>query len=74
MEMTRELKEAVAKQEETVHDMGKQMVEIKDQIAEEVQRVREQLETIAANATGGPQRSYFDITRHHSYPTTLRGP
>ncbi|KAI3572210.1 hypothetical protein IWW34DRAFT_893440 [Fusarium oxysporum f. sp. albedinis] len=74
MEMTRELKEAVAKQEETVHDMGKQMMEIKDQVAEELQRVREQLETIAANATGGPQRSYSDVTRHHSYPTTLRGP
>ncbi|KAF5710826.1 hypothetical protein FMUND_9322 [Fusarium mundagurra] len=58
MEMTRELKEAVAKQEETVHEMGKQMVEIKDQMTEELQRVREQLETIVANAMEGPQRSY----------------
>ncbi|KNB15793.1 hypothetical protein FOXG_14178 [Fusarium oxysporum f. sp. lycopersici 4287] len=74
MEITRELKEAVAKQEETVHDMGKPTVEIKDQMAEEVQSVHEQLETIAANAKGGPQRSYSDVTRHHSYPTTIRGP
>ncbi|EGU71763.1 hypothetical protein FOPG_19573 [Fusarium oxysporum f. sp. conglutinans race 2 54008] len=60
MEITRELKEAVAKQEGTVHDMGKPTVEIKDQMAEEVQSVHEQLETIAANAKGGPQRSYSD--------------
>ncbi|RKK11078.1 hypothetical protein BFJ66_g17328 [Fusarium oxysporum f. sp. cepae] len=54
--------------------MGKSMVEIKNQMAEEVQSVREQLETIAANAKGGPQRSYSDVTRHHSYPTTIREP
>ncbi|EXL68797.1 hypothetical protein FOPG_15161 [Fusarium oxysporum f. sp. conglutinans race 2 54008] len=30
--------------------MGKQMVEIKEQMTKELQRVREQLETIAANA------------------------
>ncbi|EXM12452.1 hypothetical protein FOTG_19047 [Fusarium oxysporum f. sp. vasinfectum 25433] len=63
MEMTRELKEAVTKQEQTVHEMGKQMVEIKDQMTEELQRVREQLETIVTNAMDGPQRSYADVTR-----------
>ncbi|GKU07518.1 unnamed protein product, partial [Fusarium langsethiae] len=63
MEMTRELKEAVAKQEQTVHEMGKQMVEMKEQMTEELQRAREQLETIATNATDGPQRSYADVTR-----------
>ncbi|KAI8411154.1 hypothetical protein FOFC_07748 [Fusarium oxysporum] len=45
MEMTRELTEVVAKQEETVHEMGKQMVKIKENMAEKLQRVREQLET-----------------------------
>ncbi|KAG6990776.1 hypothetical protein FocnCong_v020238 [Fusarium oxysporum f. sp. conglutinans] len=60
MEMTRELKEAVAKQEQTVYEMGKQIVEIKDQMTEELQRVREQLETIVTNAMDGPQRSYAD--------------
>ncbi|KAG7402750.1 hypothetical protein Forpe1208_v016984 [Fusarium oxysporum f. sp. rapae] len=65
--MTKELKEAVAKQEETVREMGKQMVEIKDQMTEELQCVREQLETIAANATDGPQRSYADVTRLTSF-------
>ncbi|EGU72236.1 hypothetical protein FOPG_19740 [Fusarium oxysporum f. sp. conglutinans race 2 54008] len=68
MEMTRELKEAVAKQGETVHEMCKQMVEIKDQLAEELQRVLEQLETIAANATDRSQRSYTDVTRHPFLP------
>jgi uncharacterized coiled-coil protein SlyX len=63
MEMTKELNEAVAKQEETVHEMGKQMVEIKEQITEKLQRVREELETIATNATDGSQRSYADVTR-----------
>ncbi|KAF5700297.1 hypothetical protein FMUND_14381 [Fusarium mundagurra] len=63
IEMTRELQEAVAKQEETVHEMSKQMVEIKEQMTEELQRVREQLETIATNAMDGPQRSYADVTR-----------
>ncbi|KAI8417089.1 hypothetical protein FOFC_03402 [Fusarium oxysporum] len=63
MEMTMELREAVAKQEEIVHEMGKQMMEIKDQMTEELQRAREQLETIATNATDGPQRSYADVTR-----------
>ncbi|RKL22256.1 hypothetical protein BFJ72_g14711 [Fusarium proliferatum] len=79
MEMTRELKEAVAKQEETVHEMGKQMMEIKDQMTEELQRVREQLETIAANAADGPQRSYADVTRltpflPHNDSRTLAAP
>ncbi|CVL08089.1 uncharacterized protein FMAN_09615 [Fusarium mangiferae] len=60
--MTKELKEAVAKQEKTVHEMGKQMVEIKEQMTEELQRVREQLKTIATNAMDGPQRSYADAT------------
>ncbi|KAG7000436.1 Retrovirus-related Pol polyprotein from type-1 retrotransposable element R1 [Fusarium oxysporum f. sp. conglutinans] len=79
MEMTRELKEAVAKQEETVYEMGKQMVEIKEQMTEELQRVREQLETIATNATDGPQRSYADVTRltpflPHNDSRTLAAP
>ncbi|KAF6525889.1 hypothetical protein HZS61_011684 [Fusarium oxysporum f. sp. conglutinans] len=79
MEMTRELKEAVAKQEQTVYEMGKQMVEIKDQMTEELQRVREQLETIATNATDGPQRSYADVTRltpflPHNDSRTLAAP
>ncbi|KAF6525346.1 hypothetical protein HZS61_011141 [Fusarium oxysporum f. sp. conglutinans] len=79
MEMTRELREAVAKQEETVHEMGKQMVEIKEQMTEELQRVREQLETIVANAMDGPQRSYADVTRltpflPHNDSRTLAAP
>ncbi|KAF5268793.1 hypothetical protein FOXYS1_306, partial [Fusarium oxysporum] len=79
MEMTKELKEAVAKQEETVHEMGKQMVEMRDQMAEELQRVREQLETIATNAMDGPQRSYADVTRltpflPHNDSRTLAAP
>ncbi|RYC77732.1 hypothetical protein BFJ63_vAg19394, partial [Fusarium oxysporum f. sp. narcissi] len=79
MEMTRELKEAVAKQEETVHEMSKQMVEIKDQMTEELQRVREQLETIVTNAMDGPQRSYADVTRltaflPHNDSRTLAAP
>uniref|UniRef100_A0A4E9ENG8 Uncharacterized protein n=1 Tax=Gibberella zeae TaxID=5518 RepID=A0A4E9ENG8_GIBZA len=61
MEMTKELKEAVAKQEKPVHEMGKQMVEIKEQMTEELQGVREQLS--ATNAMDGPQRSYADVTR-----------
>ncbi|KAF5724934.1 hypothetical protein FMUND_325 [Fusarium mundagurra] len=40
MEITWELEEAVAKQEKTVHEMGKQMVKFKDQMTEELQRVR----------------------------------
>ncbi|EXA31189.1 hypothetical protein FOVG_17507 [Fusarium oxysporum f. sp. pisi HDV247] len=36
-----------------MHEMGKQMVEIKEQMTKELQRVREQLETIAANARDG---------------------
>ncbi|SPJ70278.1 related to reverse transcriptase [Fusarium torulosum] len=67
MEMTKELKGVVAKQEETMHEMGKQMVVIKDQMTEELQRVREQLETIAKNATDGPQRSYADVARLTSF-------
>ncbi|KAI7765540.1 hypothetical protein LZL87_007291 [Fusarium oxysporum] len=63
IEITKELKEAVAKQEETVHEIGKQMIEIKDQMTEELQRVREQLETIVTNVIDGPQRSYANITR-----------
>ncbi|EXL63590.1 hypothetical protein FOPG_20136 [Fusarium oxysporum f. sp. conglutinans race 2 54008] len=78
MEITRELKEAVAKQGETVHDMGKPMVEIKDQMAQELQRVLEQLETIAANATDRSQRSYTDATRRpfspHDDSWTLAAP
>ncbi|SCO54622.1 uncharacterized protein FFNC_15597 [Fusarium fujikuroi] len=52
--------EAVAKQETTVHEMGKQMVKIEGQMIEELQRARKQLETIAANATDRLQRSYAD--------------
>ncbi|EXM12326.1 hypothetical protein FOTG_19172 [Fusarium oxysporum f. sp. vasinfectum 25433] len=78
MEITRELKEAVAKQGETVHEMYKQTVEMKDQMAEEVRRVLEQLETIAANATDRSQRSYTDATRHpfspHDDSWTLAAP
>ncbi|RKK45061.1 hypothetical protein BFJ69_g18273 [Fusarium oxysporum] len=79
MEMTRELREAVAKQEETVHKMGKQMMEIKDQMTEELQRVREWLETIVTNAMDGPQRSYADVTRltpflPHNDSRTLAAP
>ncbi|EXM13611.1 hypothetical protein FOTG_17942 [Fusarium oxysporum f. sp. vasinfectum 25433] len=36
-----------------MHEMGKQMVEIKDQMAEELQRIHEQVETVAANVTDG---------------------
>ncbi|CVL13569.1 uncharacterized protein FPRN_06958 [Fusarium proliferatum] len=77
--MTKELKDAVAKQEKPVHEMGKQMVEIKEQITEELQRVCEQLETIATNAMDGPQRSYTDVTRltpflPHNDPRTLAAP
>ncbi|EXK24294.1 hypothetical protein FOMG_18971 [Fusarium oxysporum f. sp. melonis 26406] len=57
MEMTRELTEVVAKQELTVHEMGKQMVKIKKNMAEKLQRVREQIETIVSNAAEEPQRS-----------------
>ncbi|KAH7464199.1 hypothetical protein FOMA001_g17891 [Fusarium oxysporum f. sp. matthiolae] len=32
-------------------------------MTEEIQQVREELETIATNATDGPQRSYADVTR-----------
>ncbi|RKL17458.1 hypothetical protein BFJ70_g14639 [Fusarium oxysporum] len=79
IEITKELKEAVAKQEQTVYKMGKQIVEIKDQMTEELQRIREQLETIATNATDGPQRSYADITRltaflSHNDSRTLAAP
>ncbi|KAI8405773.1 hypothetical protein FOFC_13234 [Fusarium oxysporum] len=63
MEMTRELTEVVAKQELTVHDMGKQMVKIKKNMAEKLQRVREQLETIVSNAAEKPQRSYPGVIR-----------
>src|SRR6478609_360869 len=63
MEMTKELQESVAKQEETVREMGKQMVEIKEQMTEELQRVREQLETLVINAMDRPQWSYADVTR-----------
>jgi len=62
MEMTKELKEAVAKQEETMHEMGKQMVEMKERMTEELQQARKQLETIATNTMDGPQRSYADVT------------
>uniref|UniRef100_A0A0D2YD08 Uncharacterized protein n=2 Tax=Fusarium oxysporum TaxID=5507 RepID=A0A0D2YD08_FUSOF len=79
IEMSRELKEAIAKQEETVHEMSKQMVEIKEQMTEELQRVREQLETITTNALDGPQRSYADVTRltpflPHNDSRTLAAP
>src|SRR6478609_7599917 len=79
MEMTRELREAVAKQEETVHELGKQMMEIKDQMPEELQRVREQRETIVTNAGDGPQRAYADVTRltpflPHNDSRTLAAP
>ncbi|CEI70964.1 hypothetical protein FVEN_g9671 [Fusarium venenatum] len=55
MEITKELQEAIAKQEEIMHEMGKQMVEIEERMTKELQRAREQLETIAMNATDGPQ-------------------
>ncbi|KAM0293122.1 hypothetical protein ACHAPM_011719 [Fusarium culmorum] len=67
MEMTKELQEAVAKQEETMHETGKQIVEIEEQMTEELQRAREQLETITTNATDGPQRSYADVARLISF-------
>jgi hypothetical protein len=62
-----------------VHDMSKQMVEVKEQMTEELQRAREQLETIATSATDGPQRSYADITRltpflPHNDSRTLAAP
>ncbi|KAG6979080.1 hypothetical protein FocnCong_v010881 [Fusarium oxysporum f. sp. conglutinans] len=63
MEMTRELTEVVAKQEQTMHEMGKQMVKIKKNMAEKLQRVREQLETIVFNAAEEPQRSYAGVIR-----------
>ncbi|RKL00430.1 hypothetical protein BFJ70_g17447, partial [Fusarium oxysporum] len=55
------------------------MVEIKDQMTEELQRVREQLETITTNALDGPQRSYADVTRltpflPHNDSRTLAAP
>ncbi|GKU14944.1 unnamed protein product, partial [Fusarium langsethiae] len=76
---TKELQEAVAKQEETMHEMGKQMVEMEERMTEELQRAREQLETIATNATDGPQRSYADVTRltpflPHNNSRTLAAP
>ncbi|GKU05935.1 unnamed protein product [Fusarium langsethiae] len=79
MEMTKELQEAVAKQEETMHEMGKQMVEMKERMTEELQRAREQLETIATNAMDGPQRSYADVARltpflPHNDSRTLAAP
>jgi hypothetical protein len=37
-----------------MHEMGKQMVEMKERMTEELQQAREQLETIAMNATVGP--------------------
>ncbi|KAH7464139.1 hypothetical protein FOMA001_g17817 [Fusarium oxysporum f. sp. matthiolae] len=69
MEMTRELREAVAKPEQTVHEMGKQMVEIKEQMTEELQRAREQLETIASSAAEEHQRYYADVTRLSTHLT-----
>ncbi|EXM13838.1 hypothetical protein FOTG_17727 [Fusarium oxysporum f. sp. vasinfectum 25433] len=56
-----------------------QHVEIKDQMTEELQRVREQLETIATNAMDGPQRSYADVARlipflPHNDSRTLAAP
>jgi uncharacterized coiled-coil protein SlyX len=36
MEMTKELRGVVVKQEETVHEMSKQMVEIKERMTEEL--------------------------------------
>ncbi|KAF5696188.1 reverse transcriptase [Fusarium globosum] len=48
--MTRELQEAVAKQEEEMNEMGEQMAEMKEQMTEELQRVRDQLETIVTSA------------------------
>jgi hypothetical protein len=79
MEMTKELQEAVAKQEETMHEMGKQMVEMKERMTEELQQAREQLETITASTTDGPQRSYADVTRltpflPHNDSRTLAAP
>jgi hypothetical protein len=68
IEMTKELKGVVARQEETMHEMGKQMVEIKDQMTGELQQLREQLETISTCATNGSQRSYADITRSIPLP------
>ncbi|KAJ4168398.1 hypothetical protein NW754_002270 [Fusarium falciforme] len=60
METTRELKEIVKRQEATVQEMGRQVVEIKKQMTEELQQAREQLETIATNTTDcqglGPNR------------------
>lgn len=48
-------------------------------MTEELQRVREQLETIAANATDGSRRSYADVTRltlflPHNDSRTLAAP
>ncbi|RKK89890.1 hypothetical protein BFJ68_g16601 [Fusarium oxysporum] len=63
MEMTRELTEVVAKQELTVHEMGKQMVKVKKNMAEKLQRVREQIETIVSYAAEEPQRSYPGVIR-----------
>ncbi|RKL03356.1 hypothetical protein BFJ70_g17279 [Fusarium oxysporum] len=60
IEMTREL---VKRQKATMQDMSREMVEIKKLMTEETQQVREELETIATNATDGPQRSYADVTR-----------
>jgi seryl-tRNA synthetase len=76
---TKRLQEAVAKQEETMREMGKQMVEMKERMTEELQQAREQLETIATSATDGPQRSYADITRltpflPHNDSRTLAAP
>ncbi|KAI5455572.1 hypothetical protein BGZ63DRAFT_476006 [Mariannaea sp. PMI_226] len=53
-----ELKEVVARQEETVQEMSRQMVEIEKQMTVELQQVRKQLQPIATSALDGPQRSY----------------
>ncbi|KAJ0126918.1 Uncharacterized protein HZ326_29978 [Fusarium oxysporum f. sp. albedinis] len=60
---------------ETVREMGKQMVEIKEQMTEELQRAHDQLEIIATNATDGAQRSYAGVTPSLPFlPETIRTP
>ncbi|KAJ4018266.1 hypothetical protein NW761_015205 [Fusarium oxysporum] len=68
MVMTRELREAVAKQEQTMQDMSREMAEMRKQMTEELEQVREQLETIVTSVTNKPQQSYTDITQSTPLP------
>ncbi|KAH8653039.1 hypothetical protein BGZ61DRAFT_294784, partial [Ilyonectria robusta] len=59
----RDLKEAAEEQQHTTRELSQQLEDTKKQMGDELKRVREQLEAIAASMAATPHMSFADVTR-----------